>query len=156
MGDIPTLQEIANLPPEQPHRHSGREMLDYGGGCPICLRKQMEGMIDPKNVCELSLCEIDQLVLQTDRYYRFVETEGCKDCAEYATRKLLRMKELEAGLDNRENVALRVKWANTLRAIVAKRCPVNKMGSPLVTDVDLLLATDEERLEALNKIKETK
>lgn len=45
--------------------------------------------------------------------------------------------------------ALRVKWANNLRAIVSRRMPRNKMGTPMVSDVDLLFATEAERAEAL-------
>lgn len=55
------------------------------------------------------------------------------------------------GLTKRENVALRVKWINGMRSIVALRCPKNKMGAALVTDVDLMFATFEERLQALVK-----
>lgn len=56
------------------------------------------------------------------------------------------------GLFNRDNHAIRVRWVNALRKIIDKRMPTNKMGSPLTTDVDVLLATDEERLEALEII----
>lgn len=49
----------------------------------------------------------------------------------------------------RTDTAKRVKWSNTLRAIVARRMPRNKLGVPMVSDVDLLLATEEEREEAL-------
>lgn len=56
-----------------------------------------------------------------------------------------------AGLTNRENSAERVKWINCLRPIVARTCPVNKMGSPLVSDIDLLMATPEQRQEAILK-----
>lgn len=48
--------------------------------------------------------------------------------------------------------AMRVKWVNKLREIVARRMPKNKMGWPVVSDVDLLLATEDEREEALNWI----
>lgn len=48
--------------------------------------------------------------------------------------------------------SMRVKWVNKLRDIVARRMPKNKMGWPVVSDVDLLLATEDEREEALNWI----
>lgn len=61
----------------------------------------------------------------------------------------------ELGLTDRNNHALRVRWVNTLRKLVDKRMPLNKMGSPMTNDVDVLLATEEEHLEALNTIHET-
>lgn len=59
----------------------------------------------------------------------------------------------ELGLRDRDNLKLRVKWVNTLRDIVARRCPRNKVGSPIVSDTDVILATAEEHEEALNKIR---
>lgn len=76
----------------------------------------------------------------------------------------IQIKEIEAGLRLAEYPDLsnqswepipnpmRVKWVNKLRDIVARRMPKNKMGWPVVSDVDLLLATDSEREEALNWI----
>lgn len=61
--------------------------------------------------------------------------------------------EKELGIYNRENVSIRVKWINILRSIVAQKCPKNKMGSPLISDVDLLTASLEERSTALQKTK---
>ena len=58
----------------------------------------------------------------------------------------------EIGLTDRSNHALRVRWVNTLRKIVDRRMPVNKMGSPMTTDVDVLLATHEEHIEALETL----
>lgn len=73
--------------------------------------------------------------------------------------------EIEAGLrmteypdlsgmswEPREDRGPRVKWVNKLREIVARRMPRNKMGTPMVSDVDLLFATDGERKEALESI----
>lgn len=59
----------------------------------------------------------------------------------------------EIGLLDRDNLKLRVKWVNTLREIVARRCPRNKVGSPIVSDTDVILATAEEHEEALNKVR---
>lgn len=58
----------------------------------------------------------------------------------------------ELGLTDRNNHAIRVRWVNTLRKIVDRRMPVNKMGSPMTTDVDVLLATYEEHIEALDTL----
>lgn len=43
----------------------------------------------------------------------------------------------------------RIRWTNTLRKIVGRRMPKNKVGSPLISDVDMLLAKKEERIEAI-------
>lgn len=61
--------------------------------------------------------------------------------------------EKKLGLYDRNCHHLRIRWINALRSIVAKNCPKNKMGSPLVSDIDLLTASLEERFEALEKIK---
>lgn len=57
------------------------------------------------------------------------------------------------GLHDRSNHVLRVKWINSLRAIVSRRVPKNKMGNPLVNDVDLMTATAEEMAESFKKLK---
>lgn len=44
---------------------------------------------------------------------------------------------------------LRVKWINNLRSVVEKRMPRNKSGSAVISDVDLLFATDDERKKTL-------
>ena len=69
-----------------------------------------------------------------------MNTEDLNDCHEA---------EKQAGLHDRDNRALRVKWINNLRKIVSRRCPVNKAGSSLVTDVDIMTASAAERAEAL-------
>ena len=66
----------------------------------------------------------------------------------------IRQRQEELGLMDRNNHALRVRWVNSLRKLVDKRMPVNKMGSPMTTDVDVLLATEEEHLEVLNTLYE--
>ena len=58
----------------------------------------------------------------------------------------------DLGLTDRSNHALRVRWVNTLRKIVDRRMPVNNMGSPMTTDVDVLLATYAEHIEALETL----
>jgi hypothetical protein len=66
---------------------------------------------------------------------------------------LRQVAEDDAGLNDRSNSELRVKWINTLRKIVGERVPKNASGVPLVSDVDLLLATEAERWRALDAIK---
>ena len=60
--------------------------------------------------------------------------------------------EAEAGIHDRSQLALRVKWVGALREIVGKTVPTNKVGAPLISDVDLLCATAEQRLEAYRKV----
>ena len=54
-------------------------------------------------------------------------------------------------LDDKSNLEKRVRYINLLRTIVGRRMPKNKMGSPLTTDVDLLLAEPWEHSEAILK-----
>lgn len=51
--------------------------------------------------------------------------------------------EKRLGLHDRSNTALRVKWVNCLHDLVGAQpeCPVNKSGSPLVSDIDVLLCS---------------
>lgn len=46
----------------------------------------------------------------------------------------------------------RVKFINTLRVIVGENMPKNKSGVPLVSDFDLVAATDFQKKEALNVV----
>lgn len=50
--------------------------------------------------------------------------------------------EQRLGLHDRANVALRVKWVSALHDLMALQpdCPVNNVGSPVVPDIDKLLA----------------
>jgi hypothetical protein len=43
----------------------------------------------------------------------------------------------------------RVAFLWKLREVVGRRCEVNKAGSPVVSDFDLITSTIEEKLEAL-------
>jgi hypothetical protein len=61
--------------------------------------------------------------------------------------------EKEVGLHDRSNHEIRVKWVNSLRKIVGERIPKNASGVPLVSDIDLLLATECERWEALDSVR---
>lgn len=63
--------------------------------------------------------------------------------------KDLREAEIALGLHDTDNLELRVKWINSLRMVVSRRCPKNNSGTPIVSDIDLLNASEEERCEAL-------
>ena len=63
----------------------------------------------------------------------------------------LRRKEERLGLSDRNALDLRIYWVNVLRKIVGRRIPKNKSGMPLVSDIDLLFATAEERQETFEK-----
>ena len=63
--------------------------------------------------------------------------------------KDLREAEIKFGLHNTDNLELRVKWINSFRMVVSRRCPKNNSGTPIVSDIDLLNASEEERCEAL-------
>lgn len=51
------------------------------------------------------------------------------------------------------STADRVKWLNTMREIVSRRCPKNKIGAPLVSDFDIAMSTAMERCECWLKMK---
>ena len=65
----------------------------------------------------------------------------------------IQIAEQGVGLLDRNNLQLRVKWVNALRTIVGSSMPKNKSGCPLVSDIDRILASDEDRFAALEKIK---
>lgn len=54
------------------------------------------------------------------------------------------------GLKDRSNPSLRVKWQNSVHKVLsaAVDCPKNKAGSALVSDIDCLLMTARQRVEA--------
>lgn len=85
---------------------------------------------------------------------REAQLEAARWKAEAQRLQSIRRQQEELGLMDRNNHALRVRWVNSLRKLVDKRMPLNKMGSPLTTDVDVLLATEEEHLEVLNTLYE--
>ena len=66
-------------------------------------------------------------------------------------RELLAWAEMVVGLHERSNIALRVAWINAVRDEVAPGCPKNKVGAPLVSDVDVMLATNQQRATGLAK-----
>jgi hypothetical protein len=56
--------------------------------------------------------------------------------------------EIYHGLHDPANLDARVKWVACLREAVAPRCPKNKMGTAIISDINLLQATARERLLA--------
>lgn len=68
--------------------------------------------------------------------------------------------EKEIGLHDRSNLDLRVFWSNKLREIISVRAPRNKIGSPIISDIDVLCAEPKEREDALiaviNKVNKKK
>ena len=65
----------------------------------------------------------------------------------------IQIAEQGVGLLDKNNLQLRVRWVNALRTIVGSSMPKNKSGCPLVSDIDLILASDADRFAALEKIK---
>lgn len=66
--------------------------------------------------------------------------------------------EKRLGLHDRSNTALRGKWANCLHDLMGKQpgCSVNKSGSPVVSDIDCLLAPTPVRCVAFVMVAEWK
>lgn len=60
----------------------------------------------------------------------------------------MRQAHRDIGLLDPANREMRVKWVAKLREVVARRCPVNKVGSHLVSDVDCILVEPHEFAEA--------
>lgn len=69
--------------------------------------------------------------------------------AYHSSMDVLALAEATAGLHDRQNLELRIRWANTLRDIVAPGCPTNRVGQHVVADIDILLATPRQRAMAL-------
>lgn len=79
-----------------------------------------------------------------------IDTYGLNQTPDYPRSfQDLRGAEITLGLHDTDNLELRVKWINALRMVVSRRCPRNNSGSPMVSDIDLLTASEEERCEAL-------
>jgi hypothetical protein len=57
------------------------------------------------------------------------------------------------GLHDRNNLELRVKWVGILRDLVAPFCPLNKVGTSVVSDIDILTA--DSRIKAMALVKLT-
>lgn len=55
----------------------------------------------------------------------------------------------QLGLHKPENQAARVKWASCLRKALEPFAPVNKVGSPLISDIDCSTASAAIHAEAI-------
>jgi hypothetical protein len=64
--------------------------------------------------------------------------------------------EKHIGLHDRNNLDLRVKWVGILRDLVAPFCPLNKVGSPVISDLDILTADAKIKAMALVKLTQKK
>lgn len=60
------------------------------------------------------------------------------------------------GLHDRNNLELRVKWVGILRELVAPFCPLNKVGTSVVSDLDILTADSRIKAMALVKLTQKK
>ena len=56
-------------------------------------------------------------------------------------------------LTDKKNLSLRVKWINSLRSLMAIDAPKNKSGVALISDIDLVLSSEEQKLQAFTNIK---
>jgi hypothetical protein len=64
--------------------------------------------------------------------------------------------EIAAGIHTPGNYELRIKWVFCLRDAVKHRCPLNKLGQPLISTIDQLCATPREKAIAfINTVKAT-
>lgn len=112
-------------------------------------------------------CGLRVEVIETGGYYAVIhrnekhpnghQKSDSYICKESAIRKLPNYpQDLNAIHEARKAIVttteLRVKYLNTLRAIVGKRCPKNKTGASLVTDYDLINAEAWEHAETLVKV----
>lgn len=63
--------------------------------------------------------------------------------------------EKKLGIHNRAMSKLRVMWVNTLRDMVSQSPEIerNKSGSPMVSDIDVVLASLDHRIAALKKVQ---
>lgn len=62
--------------------------------------------------------------------------------------------EAAIGLHDKANLDLRIEWVSQVRLAVAHKCPRNKLGQPLVSDIDVALASLAERTQALQALSE--
>ena len=49
------------------------------------------------------------------------------------------------------DLSMKVRFLGDLRDVVGRRTPVNKVGSRMISDFDLIASSDEEIAEALGK-----
>lgn len=87
------------------------------------------------NINEKGICLRGTRDSGSERTYEFIPLYSEDANALHAAEQRL-------GLHDRANVALRVKWVGALHDLMALQpdCPVNNVGSPVVPDIDKLLA----------------
>lgn len=122
-----------------------------------------------KRNCECEECE----GTGKRSFYECDELVDCVDCSGKGTIKMnLYQREIASGLrlenppdlssmkynpsTDAKLLSKKIKWVNALRGVVARRMPVNNSGWAVVSDVDLLLATEAEREEALEVLMKGK
>jgi hypothetical protein len=68
----------------------------------------------------------------------------------------IQQSEIAAGIHDPKNHELRIKWVFCLRNAVEHRCPLNKLGQPVISTIDQLCATPREKAIAfINTVKST-
>jgi hypothetical protein len=55
------------------------------------------------------------------------------------------------GINDRNNLKIRVKFITCVRNVVSRRIPTNKVGASLMSDIDLLTVKSNEFCEAILK-----
>ncbi len=101
----------------------------------------------------------------TDEEINFAIAEACgelkkhhiRNCRDYCNDfNAIYGAEKQLGLHDRNNLELRVKWVGILRDLVAPFCPLNKVGTPVVSDLDILTADVKIKAMALVKLTQKK
>lgn len=101
----------------------------------------------------------------TDQEINVAIAEACgelkkhhiRNCSDYANDfNAIYVAEKQLGLHDRNNLELRVKWVGVLRDLVAPSCPLNKVGTPVVSDLDILTADCKIKAMALVKLTQKK
>lgn len=97
-------------------------------------------------------CYLDREGVFNERDIEVPRCENFNDgCPDYLTEASdIAEAERRLGLYDRSNTRLRVQWVNYLHDILGAQpgCPVNKVGTPVVSDIDKLLAPVEIRCAA--------
>lgn len=119
--------------PEDPTRCPASEMRDDHG------RPDEQDMVTPTLPKKLKLSALVDLK-PGELHHLSGNLHLCLDAIVRA--------EADHGLYDPTNLDARVKWVACFREVVSIRCPRNKMGTPVVSDLDLLQASARERLIA--------
>jgi hypothetical protein len=112
------------------------QILVTGNFCGWSVEKRMDGYLVAKDGCTY----LRGIVGRQQAIAHLPDYINSLDAMKHA--------ELELGLHKRENEKIRVKWVGNLRLVVGRRCPKNRVGAALCSDIDLLQADAHERLEA--------